>query len=334
MTTDEELRTVADALGRDIVVIGTSDLAPAVGDPARPSDGGGSPEMAPGPDEGTVMAPDSDAVRTAQAVVVAVDHTTAEPGPDSALARIAGDAQAFVVAVLGVPADGGSVDPSLLAAVRDTVDATLLVSRRHPVGAPAAGDDPAPDDRAAEPPDGRSPGTDPTVQGAFEFVRLLRETGFVNLDLADARTVLGCGPLAGLGHGAAALTDPDAHEAAVARAFDAMPTGVDPARSPGALVSIVGGPTMSITDVSAALSAVRERVGAGAHVIWGGAVDEGVTGDVHVRVVVADVAYAPTPAPGDPCPRCGATVSTYAFGETTTHSCDGCGFADVAISFE
>lgn len=302
MTTDEELRTVADALDGAIVVAGTGDLADPVAERATASS------------RATVLDADSDA----QAIVLAVDD--AAPEPVSTLARTAGGSDSFVVTVVAVPADEGTVDPDLLESVRETGDATLLVpadvtARDRPIsGEQAAGD--------------------PTVDGTFDFVTLIHEAGFVNLDLADARTILESGPLAALGRGDASLADRNAPETAVASAFDGMPASVDPDRAPGVLVDVVGDPTMSVADATAAVTAVRERVGAGAHVIWGGAVDETLTDELRVRIVVADVAYAPTPTAGDPCPRCGVTLSAYAFGDAVTLSCDGCGFAGVSTVLE
>jgi len=82
------------------------------------------------------------------------------------------------------------------------------------------------------------------------------------------------------------------------------------------------------------LSAIRERIGRDAHLIWGGAVDETVEDEVRLQLVAADVDYTPPVAAGDPCPRCGETVTSYTLGEKTTLACEGCGFADSSLEME
>ena len=210
---------------------------------------------------------------------------------------------AFTVGV--VPA---GVDRKSLAAVRRRADATLL-----------AGDD----------------GPERTVR---TFLEAVQRPGFVNLDLADARTALAAG-IAAVGTGTARTDGPPtagraAPTLAVREAFGRLPEGVDPADASAALVDVVVEPETSIAAATDAIAAVRGRMDPDANVIWGGAVDEGAEGEIGVRVVVADVGYAPPLVGGDPCPRCGTPLSTYAFGTRETLSCDGCGYSGVAVRRE
>lgn len=307
MADEEELRAVADAVDRGVVVAGTGRFADVVA----------------GRTPGTDASADSDV----DAVVLVIDPS--EPDPATSVARWTGGPDRFVVAVVGAPADDGSVDPDLLDAVRAVADATLLVPVSPVTRASGS-------DTADVAPAGEGDGVadaDGVVDGALDFVAVVRDPGFVNLDLADARTVLGTGTVAALGRGSASLSVPGAPEAAVSHAFEAMPAGVEPDRAPAALVDVVAGPAISVADATAAVTAVRERVGSGVHVVWGGAVEEAAADELHVRVVVADVDYAPTPAPDDPCPRCGAALSAYSFGERTTLSCDSCGYAGLSTPF-
>jgi len=245
-----------------------------------------------------LLAEAADASRTGSgppaAVVVALDPDEVGEGDEATetLRALAGS-DAFAVAV--VPAVAAEGDA--LAAIRDAVDAALL----------AEGD---------------------AVEAAVRaFVATVGEPGFVNLDLTDAETVLSAG-VAALGTGTA---DRDAPGAAVAAAFDGLPAGVDAADASAVLVDVVVDPATSIAAATDAIAAVRERIGADANVIWGGAVDEAAANELAVRLVVAGVRHAPPLAAGDPCPRCGAPLSAYRFGARETLSCDGCGYSDIAV---
>lgn len=243
--------------------------------------------------------PDDDALGHVDAVLVVVGPTLGADRVHDAFDAL--DAlDAFTVAV--VPA---SVGPESLRTVRRRADATLL-----------AGDD----------------GPEGTVR---TFLEAVQRPGFVNLDLADARTALATG-IAAVGTGSARTggsptADRDAPALAADEAFGRLPEGVDPTGASAALVDVVVDPETSIAAATDAIAAVRERMDPDANVIWGGAVDEGAVDEVGVRVVVADVGYAPPLAGGDPCPRCGTPLSTYAFGTRETLSCDGCGYSGVAV---
>ncbi|RAW44779.1 hypothetical protein DQW50_12240 [Halorubrum sp. 48-1-W] len=245
---------------------------------------------------------DGDALGHVDAVLVVVGPTLgADRVHDAFDALDALDAlDAFTVAV--VPA---GVEPESLRTVRRRADATLLAGDDGPAG---------------------------TVR---TFLEAVQRPGFVNLDLADARTALATG-IAAVGTGSARTggsptADRDAPALAVDEAFGRLPEGVDPTGASAALVDVVVDPETSIAAATDAIAAVRERMDPDANVIWGGAVDEGAVDEAGVRIVVADVGYAPPLAGGDPCPRCGTPLSTYAFGTRETLSCDGCGYSGVAV---
>ena len=222
------------------------------------------------------------------------DPDAADEGDEATAAlRALAALDAFAVAVVPAAAAGGDA----LAAVRESVDAVLL----------AEGD---------------------AVEAAIRaFLATVQEPGFVNLDLTDAETVLSAG-VAALGTGTA---DRDAPAAAVASAFDGPPNGVDATDASAVLVDVVVDPATSIAAATDVIAAVRERIGADANVIWGGAVDEAAADELAVRLVVAGVRHAPPLADGEPCPRCGEPLSTYRFGASETVSCDGCGYSGIAM---
>ncbi|WP_066411715.1 hypothetical protein [Halorubrum aethiopicum] len=302
MVSSEDLGRRAAALDGSVVVCGVD------GDAAVPAGAFPGARVAtvpellsgrdadPGNDDADPGDDDAGDVAGVAAALVAVDPPLEG---DRVLDALDGldDLDAFVVAV--APA---GVDPESLAAVRRRADATLLAGD----GGPA--------------------------EAIRTFLEAVQRPGFVNLDLADARTALSTG-VAAVGTGTVARRG-DADEApalAVDAAFGRLPEGVDPAGASAALVDVVVDPETSIAAATDAIAAVRERIGADANVIWGGAVDESAEGEIGVRVVVADVEYAPPLAAGDPCPRCGAPLSAYAFGTRETLSCDGCGYSGIAI---
>jgi hypothetical protein len=225
------------------------------------------------------------------AVVVALDPETVAEEAESLRELAAFDA--FTVAV--VPA--AAADGDALPAVRGLVDAVLL----------AEGD---------------------AVEASIRaFLATVQEPGFVNLDLTDAETVLSSG-VAALGTGTA---DRDAPGDAVDAAFGGLPEGVDATRASAVLVDVVVDPETSIAAATDVIAAVRERIGADANVIWGGAVDEAAADELAVRLVVAGVRHAPPLGAGDPCPRCGDPLSAYRFGSRETLSCDACGYSGIAV---
>lgn len=260
----------------------------------------------------------SEAASDAGVVVVAVDGVSSVA---DRIVRVLGTAEAFVVAVFDGYEDE-RVDLSLLQSVRRVSDVTLLAGEKPP-----SGDAPGP--RASTTGPRSRPGV--AVDGALNFVRMMRGRGQVNLDLADVRTVLTDGSLAVLGEGTASLGT-DTAGTAVRRAFGSISGSIDPAQGSNALVSMLGGPETSTGDAMAALRAVREEVADVEELIWGFATDDTLADRMTVDVIIDDIAYRPPLSAGDPCRRCGEPLAAYAMGERTTLACEACGFADLSMS--
>jgi len=309
----DDLESVVDSLGGDIVVAGPDEGPETVEGLAT---AGRQPRVV---GIGDTEEFDHD-IGDAGVVVVAVDGSSAPP--ESAVRAL--DGAEFVVAVLSGRGDGG-VKQSLFDTVRGWADVTLLACREQPsVPTPATRGDAGGTD-VSRPEPGVAAG------GAFDFVRMIREPGQINLDLADAKTVLTDGALAVFSGGTASF-ETGGPRKAVQRAFDVIPASVDVAVGSDALVSVTGGPEMSIADAVAAVRAVREELGAIETVIWGVAVTEDLMGRLTVEVVVDDIGYRPPLSAGDPCRRCGATLAAYTFGDRTTLACEACGFANLSTS--
>lgn len=335
MSSRDDLREAAAALDGSVVVCGVGSYADAVAGVAT-SDSRvlKVPELATaiGPSTDGV-GPATDGVESPAAVVIAVDPSGSSTGAERSIgaesstgaiedidtALEAVDATgAFTVAV--VPGRGATADD--VSALGDRVDAVLLAGDGS-----GSADTAAVADTAAAADTDTAAVADAVADAVRTFLAVVQEPGFVNLDLTDAETVLSSGTAAlGVGSGAR-----DAPSVAVDDAFASMSADVDPADASAVLVDVVVDPVTSIAAATDAVAAVRERIGADANVIWGGAVDDSAGTELTVRIVVADVRHAPVLAAGDPCPRCDAPLSAYAFGASETLSCDACGYSGISV---
>jgi cell division protein FtsZ len=119
------------------------------------------------------------------------------------------------------------------------------------------------------------------VQGVSDLVTL---PGLINLDFADVRTIMSNAgnALLGIGMGTGERRAIDAAEAAVASPL--LETSMDGARS--ILLSITGGPDLSLWEVNEAARAVADAAHPDANIIFGAMLDEKLTdGQVWVTVV-------------------------------------------------
>lgn len=302
MTSDEALQVAAAALSESVLVVGRGDVGEAAAERVAARD-------VPATDD----APEPDAL------VLAVDASDVSDRSPTVVPAASGvDAPADVpisVAVVTLPSRPMPDEREALAALADGVDAVVLAP-----GSP--GDVPADGTAATD-----DAGVRAIVDAVATLVSVVRDPGFVNVDLADARTVFEPVSLAALGVGESSNGRP---AEAVADAFASLPSGLETDPASGVLVDLQGGPAMSVEDVSDAVSAVRGRVGPDAHVIWGGGVDGTLAETVQVRLVLAGVGNGRA-APGDPCPRCGTALAAYTLGARTSLSCDGCGYAGVSV---
>ena len=120
------------------------------------------------------------------------------------------------------------------------------------------------------------------VQGISDLVTL---PGLINLDFADVRTIM-CdagSALLGIGMGTGERRAIDAAEAAVASPL--LETSMEGARS--ILLSITGGPDISLWEVNEAAKAVAEAAHPDANIIFGAMVDEKIDSDQVWITVVA-----------------------------------------------
>jgi cell division protein FtsZ len=118
------------------------------------------------------------------------------------------------------------------------------------------------------------------VQGISELITL---PGLINLDFADVRTTMRDAgqALLGIGMGTGETRAVSAAERAVSSPL--LETSVDGARS--ILLSITGGPDMSLMEVSEAAKVVQEAAHPDANIIFGANVDETLVDQLWVTVI-------------------------------------------------
>ena len=118
------------------------------------------------------------------------------------------------------------------------------------------------------------------VQGISELITL---PGMINLDFADVRTTMRDAghALLGIGMGAGDSRAVNAAESAVSSPL--LETSVDGARS--ILLSITGGPDLTLLEVSEAAKIVQEAAHPDANIIFGANVDETIDDEVWITVI-------------------------------------------------
>ena len=117
---------------------------------------------------------------------------------------------------------------------------------------------------------------------------LMLVPGLVNLDFADVRTVMAevGGAVLGLGEGEGRRRAVDAAEGALG---DPLLDDVSMKGARGVLINITGGPDMTLFEVDAAATRVREEVGPEATVVFGAVLDPALEGRVRVSVVATGI---------------------------------------------
>ncbi len=128
------------------------------------------------------------------------------------------------------------------------------------------------------------------VQGVSDLITL---PGLINLDFADVRTIMSeaGNALLGIGMGTGENRAMDAASRAVESPL--LETSVEGAQS--ILLSITGGPDLSLWEVNEAAKAVAEAAHPDANIIFGAMVDEKLVDEVWITVVATG--FGSTPAP-------------------------------------
>ncbi|MCJ7516506.1 MAG: cell division protein FtsZ [Methanomassiliicoccales archaeon] len=124
-----------------------------------------------------------------------------------------------------------------------------------------------------------------TIKGLTEIIT---KPGLVNLDYADILTLMNEGGVAFIGMGEASKehTD-DPTKEAVKEAINSPLLGdINVKDSKGALVRVVGGPDMTVTDAQKAAEYVGKSIDPRARIIWGCSIDPASEGMIQVLVIL------------------------------------------------
>jgi cell division protein FtsZ len=124
------------------------------------------------------------------------------------------------------------------------------------------------------------------IKGMTEIVT---KPGLVNLDYSDLMTVMENGGVAMVGIGSS-CEDRERVELAVNEALSSPLLGdIDISQSKGALIRVVGGEDLTISEAQQAAELVTSRISPSARIIWGCTVDPDIHDDVNILVVITGV---------------------------------------------
>ncbi|MBS3816782.1 MAG: cell division protein FtsZ [Candidatus Thermoplasmatota archaeon] len=125
-----------------------------------------------------------------------------------------------------------------------------------------------------------------SIKGMTEIIT---KPGLVNIDYNDMRTIMDNGELAMVGIGES--DDPNNRiQEAVEQALGSPLLGeVDVSESQGALVRVMGGEDMTVSEAETAANMVNEKISKDARIIWGCNVEEDMGNKVKILLVITNV---------------------------------------------
>ena len=124
-----------------------------------------------------------------------------------------------------------------------------------------------------------------SIKGITEIIT---KPGMVNLDFNDLKTIMSSGGLAMVGIGVSDDMENKA-KSAVEAALNSPLLDVDTGGATGALVSVVGGMDMSVSDAEKVVQITSDRINPGARIIWGASVDPNLEHEIRVMLVITGV---------------------------------------------
>ena len=120
------------------------------------------------------------------------------------------------------------------------------------------------------------------------ITEMITRVGIVNLDFADLKSIMKGGGVAMIGLGEASDSPEKAHEA-VNEAINSPLLEIDISEATGALVCVIGGSDMTVTDAEKAAEEIHSRINPHANIIWGAYVDQSLEHAMRVMLVVTGV---------------------------------------------
>lgn len=125
------------------------------------------------------------------------------------------------------------------------------------------------------------------VRAVKGIAELITKPGLINLDFADVRAVMEGGGVAMIGLGDSD-TENRAQEA-IEKAVNSPLLSVDITGAKGALVNVVGGDDMTLSEAEHVVEVISQRLDPRANIIWGAQIENGLKGIIRVLLVITGV---------------------------------------------
>ena len=120
-------------------------------------------------------------------------------------------------------------------------------------------------------------------QGVQSISDLILVPGMVNLDFADVTSVMKDAGYAHMGMGFATGKDKATDAANAAISSPLLETSIDGAK--GVIINITASPDISLDDIDAASTMIKDKVSDDANIIWGAVIDEKMEDAINVTVI-------------------------------------------------
>ncbi len=122
------------------------------------------------------------------------------------------------------------------------------------------------------------------IKGIVETISV---PSLVNLDFADVQAIMSGGSVAAIGVGVSDTAD--RVEEAVRGALNNPLLSINYEGATGAIIQVIGGPDMTLEEVSHVGELITEHMDDDANVIWGARVDDNMTGKLTVMTIMTGV---------------------------------------------
>ncbi len=127
------------------------------------------------------------------------------------------------------------------------------------------------------------------IRAVWAITELITEPQFINLDLADVRSVLSGGRVALIGMGQSDDQNDKVSEAVNAALNNPLLSDIDISTSQKALICVLGGESMQLKDVNRVVSLISQRIDKNAEIIWGASIKP----ELHNAIrVISIISYA------------------------------------------
>ena len=134
-------------------------------------------------------------------------------------------------------------------------------------------------------------------QGVQSISDLILVPGMVNLDFADVTSVMKDAGYAHMGMGFATGKDKATDAADAAIASPLLETSIDGAK--GVIINITASPDISLDDIDAASTMIKDKVSDDANIIWGAVIDDSLEDAISVTVIATGFNADGKPAASD-----------------------------------